>query len=220
MSKEKTSTKRATRYRNFVSIGYPESMPDNWQTILSDSHIPAVVSPLHDKDKTPEGEEKKPHYHIMLLYDGVKTIEQAQDLFNSIGCIQCQVVKSVRGEARYECHLDNPEKFQYDIKDVKTFSGADYQELISLASDKYGAIREILNFIEEYDVRSFSDLLLWTSRNKEDWFRALCDNSAYVIKEHIASRQYSIEHNLNSDTSTWDDTAYKNRSGKEVKNDK
>lgn len=178
-------------------------MPEDWKNTVADSHLSVIVSPLHDKDKTPDGEDKKPHYHIMVLYDGVKTVEQAQQFFDSIGAIKCQVVKSVRGEARYYLHLDNPEKHQYDVKDVLCFGGVDYQEIISLQSDRYAMIREILAFIDKYDVLSFSDLLLWTSTNKEDWFRILCDNSAYIIKEHIASRQYTLEHNLSADTSKW-----------------
>ena len=39
-----------SRYRNFACVVYPESAPDNWQSILSDHHISAFISPLHDKD--------------------------------------------------------------------------------------------------------------------------------------------------------------------------
>lgn len=200
MSKNPSS---ATRTRNYVSIGYPESMPEDWLTILQESHVPCVVSPLHDKDKNPEGEDKKPHYHIMLLFDSVKTQEQAQKVFDSIKAVKCQAVNSIRGEARYFLHLDNPEKYQYDVKDVKCLGGVDYQVLIQLPSDRYGIIRELLQFIESNDIRSFSELLRWTSLNREDWFRALCDSCAYIIKEHIASRQYTFEHNLEADTSMW-----------------
>lgn len=48
------------------------------------------------------------------MFDGVKTIEQAKDLFEQIGGVGCEKVNSIRGYARYLCHLDNPEKAQYD----------------------------------------------------------------------------------------------------------
>lgn len=197
------SEKRESRFRNFVTVCYPESMPDDWEQVVTDWHVPVLVSPLHDKDINPDGEIKKPHYHVMLLFDNVKTIEQAKALISEINGVGCEVVKSTRGQARYFLHLDNPEKAQYDVKDVRTFAGVDYQVLISLPSDRYSIIREILEFIEANDIMSFNALYLWTSKNKEDWFRAISDNCAYIVKEYIASRQYSLEHNLTPITSKW-----------------
>lgn len=178
-------------------------MVENWQEVLTSSHVPCLVSPLHDKDINPDGELKKPHYHILLMYDGPKTIGQAQKVFDSIGAIKCQAVNSQRGEARYLCHLDNPEKYQYPEDKVLQLNGADFHEVIELPTDKYGSIREMLAFIKKNDVLSFSNFLEWTAENNEQWFRSLADNSAYIIKEEIKSRAYSLEHNLNADTSKW-----------------
>lgn len=178
-------------------------MVENWQEVLNSSHIPCFVSPLHDKDVDSDGQPKKPHYHILLMYEGPKTLEQAQKVYDSIGAIKGQMVNSLRGEARYLCHLDNPEKYQYPIEDVLELNGADYRAVIELPSDRYGSIREMLAFIKENDVLSFSDFLEWASENNENWFRSLADSSAYIIKEHIKSRAYSLEHNLNADTSKW-----------------
>lgn len=47
------------RTRNFGTVVYPESAPENWQTILSELCIPCFISPLHDKDINPDGETKK-----------------------------------------------------------------------------------------------------------------------------------------------------------------
>jgi hypothetical protein len=189
--------KTTTRTRNFVSIGYPESLIEGWLEVLEETHIPCIISPLHDKDVNPTGEVKKPHYHIMIMYEGPHTMEQAQKIFDLIGAVQCKTVNSVRGQARYFLHMDNPEKAEYSIENVKALNGADYQELIQLPSDKYGIIKEMLRFIEKNDILSFSQLLLWCSSNKEDWFRALCDSSAYIIKEYLASREYTLK-NLDS----------------------
>ncbi|MDU2191324.1 MAG: Rep family protein, partial [Klebsiella pneumoniae] len=52
-SKEKQreyDAKRAGRTRNFTTIVYPESAPENWLEILQQLFVPALVSPLHDKD--------------------------------------------------------------------------------------------------------------------------------------------------------------------------
>ena len=112
MAKDKSSG--GGRTRNFATVVYPESAPDNWQSILEEQFVPAFISPLHDSDLNPTGEPKKEHYHVVIMYDSVKTMEQAQDLFQKIGGVGCERVQSIRGYARYLCHLDNPDKHQYD----------------------------------------------------------------------------------------------------------
>ena len=42
------------RTRNYAPIIYPDSAPENWLDILSDFHVQAFVSPLHDSDLTNE----------------------------------------------------------------------------------------------------------------------------------------------------------------------
>ena len=39
----------AGRTRNYATVIYPESAPDNWMQILSESKIPMFISPLHQK---------------------------------------------------------------------------------------------------------------------------------------------------------------------------
>ena len=70
MAKE---SQKDTRVRNFATVVYPESAPENWQEILAEQFIPAFISPLHDKDINPTGEPKKPHYHVMIMYEGKKS---------------------------------------------------------------------------------------------------------------------------------------------------
>lgn len=190
MAKEKTSTKKRTR--NYASIVYPESAPDKWQDILSQQFIPAFISPLHDKDTNPTGEVKKEHYHVILLFDSVKTCEQAKEVFSLINAVECQVVNSIRGYSRYLCHLDNPEKFQYRQEDVRCLCGADYPGVIGLSTDKYKAISEMIDFCKNNDIYSYSDLLEYCRDERFDWFRVLCDNGTVVIKEYLKSKSWTV----------------------------
>lgn len=181
------------RTRNFASVVYPESAPENWLDILNEMHIPAFISPLHDSDINPDGEIKKAHYHIMIMFDAVKTREQAKVVFDSIGAVGSETIQSQRGYARYLCHLDNPEKTQYDIADVKALYGADYNATISLVTDKYKAIGEMIDFCEENAVISFSDLLVYARRNRFDWFRVLSDSGSVVMREYLKSKSWTID---------------------------
>lgn len=182
----------ATRTRNYACVVYPESAPENWLQIVSESKIPVFISPYHDKDKNPTGEPKKPHFHVLALYEGPKTKEQAQAFFESFGGVGCEVVNSARGYARYLCHLDNPEKAQYDIGDVISYGGADYMHLIGCAADRAKAIREMLVWIEEEDCICWADLLTYASIHRSDWFDCLITNGSYVTKEFIKSRTWKL----------------------------
>lgn len=181
------------RYRNYATVVYPESAPANWVELLSDQCVPAFVSPLHNLDVNPDGEIKKAHYHVLLAFDSLKTKDQASDIFGLIGGVGCETVQSLRGYARYLCHLDNPEKHQYLPDDVVAFGGADYHATIGLPTDKYKAIREMMDYIRDNDIYNFADVLEYASENRYDWFRVLCDSSTIVIKEYLKSRSWSAD---------------------------
>lgn len=178
------------RTRNWATVVYPESAPENWKSILQEQCIPAFISPLHDNDLNTNGEFKKGHFHIMLLFDGVKTQEQVQEIFTLIGGVGIEPVNCVRAYARYLCHLDNPEKAQYDIKEVLSYSGADYRTIISLASDKYSAIGEMIEFCIQNGIYSYAELLMYSKNNRFDWFRVLCDNGTIIIVQFLKSRYW------------------------------
>lgn len=189
MSEKKSTTGKRTR--NFATIVYPDSAPDDWKDILSCQHIPAFISPLHDKDINPTGELKKPHYHVMLLFEGVKTINQAKDIVSLIGGVGCEVINSVRGYARYLCHLDNPEKYQYKEIDVISLCGSDYQGCIGLATDKYKALSEMEDFCDRYNVVSYALLSRYARLHRPDWHRILCDCGSVHMREYVKSVMWS-----------------------------
>ena len=191
-NKNKTSNRRA---RNFATVVYPDSIntPEEWQDILASNHVPAFISPLHDKDINPGSQEpKKPHFHVLIMFEGVKAKDQAQALIDQIGGVGCEIIESVRGYSRYLCHLDNPEKAQYQIEEVRALSGADYMACIGSALDKYKAIGEMIDYCEENDVVSYSELLLYCRQERFDWFRILCDCGTVVIKEYLKSREWTL----------------------------
>lgn len=192
MSDINTSGKGRTR--NYAAVVYPDSAPDEWQEILSQQFVPAFISPLHDKDINPTGEEKKAHYHVVIMFEGPKTKEQAQEIFTLINGVGCVKVNSLRGYARYLCHMDNPEKYQYSQEDVRCLCGADYLSSIGLPTDKYKAIGEMIDFCEDNNILSYSDLLMYCRNEHFDWFRVLCDNGTVVVREYLKSRLWTLEH--------------------------
>lgn len=183
----RADAKRAGRTRNFATVVYPESAPQDWLEKLAEAKIEALVSPLHDKDKNPDGEPKKAHYHVILMFETVKTIEQVKEITEKIGGVGVEKINSLRGYARYLIHADNPEKAQYNKADIKQFGGADYEGICLLASDKYAAIREMIQYCTTNEIISYADLLRYASEQNENWFRCLCDNGTVVMKEFLKS---------------------------------
>lgn len=184
---KKTSTKGSGRFRNFATVVYPESAPADWLTVLDSLHVPAFVSPLHDADVNADNTPKKAHYHVLLMFSSVKTVEQAKEAITAIHGVGCETVSTVRGYARYLVHADNPEKAQYSKSDVRAFGGADYDAITHLPTDDVKMIREMMEYIRVNQVTSFALFADICAVEHEDWFRALVTKSTYFIKEYIKS---------------------------------
>lgn len=180
------------RTRNFACVVYEESAPSDWLERLASTFVPCFVSPYHDKDVNPTGEPKKPHWHVLIMFDSVKTTEQAREVFESIGGVGCEPVKSLRGYARYLCHLDNPDKMQYLVEQVKSLCGSDYMDVIGSAADRYVAIDEMVEFCERYDIVSFYLLHKYAIKYRPDWKRILADSGAVIMREHLKSKLWSV----------------------------
>lgn len=202
MSKSAIKREKQVKTRNYYTVVYPDSAPANWSDILSDECVPAFISPLHDADINPDGDPKKPHWHVMIMFDGPKPIEHARAIFDKIGGVGCDAVVSLRGYARYLCHLDNPEKHQYDQGDVMQLSGADYVAAIGLPTDKYKAVGEMMDWCEKNNCVTYADLLMYARQFHFDWFRVLCDSATLVMKEYLKSREWSLRPRASVDPDT------------------
>lgn len=183
-----------SRARSFATVVYPESAPANWLSVLAESHISALISPLHDMDTNPDGERKKPHYHVLLMFEGVKNFDtQVKPIFDAIGGVGREMVNSARGYARYLCHLDNPEKHQYSPSDVRSFGGADYISITHLPTDEIAQLQEIFNFISCNQILSYAELVDICSKFKPDWFSTIVMTRTIAIKEYIKSYSFELQ---------------------------
>ena len=80
---------------------------------------------------------------------GRKNFEtQVKPIFDDIGGVGREMVNSARGYARYLCHLDNPEKAQYDPAEVRCMGGADYYGITNLPTDDIKMLGEIMSTYE------------------------------------------------------------------------
>lgn len=213
MSEKKSNGKkpRDSRSRNYATIVYPNkeyldsiapaydgadgygSAPTNWQEIIADLHTPVMISPLH-QDYNPDGAMKKPHFHVLFMFETVKDWElQVKPIFESFGGVGREFVNSARGYARYLCHLDNPEKEQYNPEDVKCLGGADYRAVVHLPTDDIKILADIFAYIKANQIYSLAELLDICAANNPDWFSTIAMSRAYIVDKYIKSLTWEVE---------------------------
>lgn len=105
------------------------------------------------------------------------------------------ILMSRRGYARYLCHLDNPDKYQYDPEtDLHEACGADYKhETVSrteLKNFKSKMIREMFKFIDDNQIHIYSDLLRYSAEFRLDWLDLLITYTGQTVKDYIKSEAY------------------------------
>lgn len=197
MAKEKSS-----RTRNWTVVVYDESAPANWRELLDEKHIEWIESPLHDKDTNADGTPKKPHRHLLLMFGGVKSYEQVLEFIQALNCPIPQRCHNAKALTRYMAHLDNPEKAQYSISDIKGHGGVDIAEMLRpSSSERYALIKEMGSFIKDKEITEFQDIFDYAMANRfDDWFPLLCDSSAFVINQYIKSARHREKSKINFET--------------------
>ncbi len=189
MSEKKSSGKKLSatgRTRNFATVVYPDSAPNDWINKLAELHVPVLVSPLHDRDVDPDGKLKKAHYHVLFMFESVKDFEtQIKPIFELIGGVGRETINSSRGYARYLCHLDNPDKAQYLPQDVRAFGGADYSAVVHLPTDDMKMLKDVFNYIRVNQVFSLAELLDVCAEKYPDWFSMIAMSRAYIVDKYI-----------------------------------
>lgn len=65
-------------------------------------------------------------------------------------------------------------------------------KILGIATDKYSAIGEMIEFCIQNNVVSYAQLLLFAKKNRNDWFRVLCDNGTITMVQFLKSRYWEI----------------------------
>ena len=169
--------------RTWACIMYQDSAPADWEDRLRMIGVSFAVSPLHDKDVTQAGAPKKPHWHVILDWPGGSTTYQvAQGITRGVlkGTIPIPLV-SPRGYFRYFTHLDNPNKAQYDRKDIITGNGFDIGDFLELTSQEKAEIRfKLLQFVTSADIVEYWDLITYAMYNEDAaTLDYICSNTTF-----------------------------------------
>lgn len=191
MSKNITSV---VKKRNWATVVYPESAPENWINILKLSGIQAAISPLHDKDINPDEQEKKEHWHVILTYGSPTTPNNVKGLCERIGGVGQIGLDSVRGYYRYLTHKDNPEKYQYDEKDIKTLNGFSVLDFIEMTRTEVLNIKtELIVLIIAENFTEYSQLIMYLLEKGTAEIREVAMSNTYFFDKFITSRRHHLK---------------------------
>ena len=176
------------RYWAFVL--YPESAPEDWCQKLRETGLQCAISPLHDKDVNPDGESKKPHWHVIAAYDGPTTYNNVKTLTSSLNAPSPQPLAQIRGYYRYFTHKDNPEKYQYNAADISTLNGFNIMDFVDMTRSEVLKIKlDLQAFIRSSNITEYADLMdnLQDGSNM-DWYDVASSNT-FFFEKYITSRR-------------------------------
>lgn len=213
----------ARRNSNWQLIGYEESLSLVWRDIIERETANWYISPLHDRDvftkdeqhknvdgvivEHKAGEKKKPHYHILVKFDSLKSWEQVKEWAQGFGCATIQSVMSWTGSLRYLCHLDGGTgKELYNVRDVKCCND-DYLTVINQSSDRAKLTREVLAWVRDTRCKDFHKLVNKALDTGSDWinevrqyaffYRSICQSIRCVNQNYILTKE-KLQREVNS----------------------
>lgn len=190
-------TKKEQRSSKWAFLIYKESAPKNYLDILESIHVPFVLSPWHDKDIVKDtGELKKVHKHGALYFDSLKGYHQVSELIGDKlnGPAHVEVVQSPKGMLDYFTHANNPEKTQYDKKDIESGAGFDRRKFL-MSQSNGTVINDVIDIIEEKNFVEFMDLVNYARENNQGMLNLIVDKT-YFVSKLLDSRRYDQQNKL------------------------
>lgn len=200
--KRENNKKAGNRSWNWGTILYEESMSKNYKEIIEEICVQTVISPLHDKDRWTEedekenpkhkaGELKKAHYHVVMHFDSVKSYEQAKEICDKLGAVSPKAISSLPGAVQYLWHMNNPDKEPYKKENCQTFNGFCIEKYLP-DMDWFEAYCQLIDYIEENDITHYSQLQRYIRTDKPELFKTTVSKS-YAIVNYLKSRTHELK---------------------------
>lgn len=179
MAKEKS--------RNFTFLLYPDSVPEDWKTKLSEMDLPIAISPLHDKDdkefdvindELPTPEEKailkagghvykKAHWHVIYIANNPVTTDAVRNkLKRVLGDKSVSAVRIVNGLRSMYAYLTHStpdaikkKKYRYDENDITLLNNFDIDRYATIDDvQKREMMDVVLKIVRENQLENIIDL--------------------------------------------------------------
>lgn len=186
--------KNNVKKRNWAFVLYPESAPADWLEQLQLTGLQCVISPLHDCDINPTGELKKAHHHIIVVYQGPTSYNVVKQLTDRLNQPIPQPLEQIRGYYRYLTHKDNPEKAQYDDKDIKTINGFNIADFVELTNSEVMEIKtKLQQLIINLNLLEYCDFMDYLLENELKLEYDVASRNTYFFEKYISSRRNKLK---------------------------
>lgn len=189
----KSSKIKNQRATSWTMIVYPESAPEDWKQLLKDQHIKFIISPLHDKDTFKNGKTKKAHWHVILVFNSLKSFKQVKEISDMLNAPRPQVVNDMSMMVQYLWHANDPDKYQYSKEDVEIYGNIDLEKYLETSDEHYGVYKQMFEFVKKNDVVEFQDLVDEAINEHPKWFELICDHNVYFIELYIRSQRNRLK---------------------------
>lgn len=151
----------------FEFIVYPDSAPSDWIETLQNQGYVFCISPLHDKDTTGQGEAKKPHYHVLFVWNNPTKWQTAAGLCEITNSPICIPIQNLRTKYDYLTHKNDPNKAQYDPADIQCVNGFAISKYETLTADEVRAkVAELTKLCFELNIIEYADLIAYLLHNE------------------------------------------------------
>ena len=192
------------KFKYWIAVSYPyDSEPADCFELAKAEGV-ECCSIIHDRDyneseTTTDGNEqgtaKKLHRHWIFAFPNSTTEKHASDVILKItngltpkGC------SNVKGAYAYLTHKHDPDKAQYDTKDIECLNGfAPENYFTQNSGEEDEAFKCIEGIIKEQDLEEYCDLIDFLNANYADLARFARTHTlhlkAYLQSKHMKRRQ-------------------------------
>ena len=202
--------KDKTKTRRVVYLIYLDSVEPDYINIISSLNVKAVLSPVHDKDLNEDGTLLKPHRHLVVIFDGPITWQNAYDFGNDIKAYQhFQKLKSGSDMINYLTHdsYRGADKFKYSKDDIIYINSNEYDYI----DNDYKLVINYINENHIYNINSLINRLL-SSSDTEKLVKWVINNT-YFVNQYMKSfndlHDYSWLESQSRDFLYWVSTLYR-----------
>lgn len=175
-----------SRSKNWVGLWYPqdETHVHAMERLSQGGYRYAAI--LHDKDTDENGELKKPHWHIVLVFPNQRTVNPIAKEFG-IKSNYLQLSHDRDAALRYLIHADDPDKYQYSPDEVFGTLSDSIPQLTERLSES-AQVLSLLSILDRLPVPCTYYQFLVAACNAELYapFRRMGAGAIKLLEEHNA----------------------------------
>lgn len=169
--------------------------------MLSESGLLGFISPLH----IPEGDDMQYHFHVMICRPARQgfAFPKWREICSALGALNgyVEALQAPHEYSRYLIHLGYSDKIQYCACDVLSV-GLNYEVYSkqldwrsSIDTDENNILNDILDYITDYQVFVYSDLVDFARHKSPNWLPFVVRQRAFFL-DYMKSQNYSFHMQL------------------------